>query len=167
MGTTKGNLEFAFAGESQANRKYLFFADKAEQEGHPQVAKLFRAAADAETVHARNHLEVLGGIKSTNDNLVAAMEGENHEFTEMYPGFMAQAGAEGERQARLSFDLANKVEKIHHELYKGALATVEQGVDMEAQPIYVCQRCGNTVEGEPPYRCPICGVPRNRFKLIE
>ena len=95
------------------------------------------------------------------------MEGENHEFTEMYPGFMAQADAEGERQARLSFDLANKVEKIHHELYKGALATVEQGVDMEAQPIYVCQRCGNTVEGEPPYRCPICGVPRSRFKLIE
>ena len=167
MSTTNENLEFAFAGESQANRKYLFFAEKAEEEGYKQVARLFRAAADAETVHARNHLRVMQGIKSTKDNLRAAIGGENHEFTEMYPAFIKQAEAEGETKARDSFDLANKVEQIHHGLYQAALSLLEKGQAMDEKPFYVCQYCGNTVEGEAPERCPVCGAPRRMFKLID
>ena len=167
MSNTTDNLQTAFAGESQANRKYLFFAEKAEQEGHKQIAKLFRAAADAETVHARNHLKVMEGIKSTRENLLAAKGGENYEFTEMYPAFMKQAQAEGEDKARDSFDLANKVEQIHHGLVDTALSKIEKGEAIDEKPIYVCQVCGNTVEGIAPERCPICGAPRRMFKLIE
>jgi len=167
MNNTKGNLEAAFAGESQANRKYLFFAEKAEQEGYKQVAKLFRAAADAETAHARNHLKVMQGIKSTRENLLAAKGGENYEFTEMYPKFIKQAEAEGEDKAKDSFDLANKVEQIHHGLFTAALSKIEKDAAIEEKPIYVCQYCGNTVEGEAPEKCPVCGAPRRMFKLIE
>jgi rubrerythrin len=167
MSTTKENLEFAFAGESQASRKYTYFAEKAEQEGHKRVARLFRAAADAETVHARNHLKVLQGIKSTEENLEAAIGGENHEFTEMYPQFIQKANAEGEKKAADSFDLANKVEKIHHTLYRDALGGLDKGDSGELKPFYVCQYCGNTVEGEAPDRCPVCGMPKKMFKLIE
>lgn len=167
MGTTNQNLEAAFAGESQANRKYLFFAEKAEEEGHKRTARLFRAAADAETVHARNHLRVMQGIKSTRENLLTAIGGENHEFTEMYPGFIKQAEAEGEKQAADSFDLANKVEQIHHSLYEATLRTLDKGESIELRPFYVCQYCGNTVEGEAPDRCPVCGAPKRMFKLIE
>jgi rubrerythrin len=167
MSNTTDNLQTAFAGESQANRKYLFFAEKAEQEGHKQIAKLFRAAADAETAHARNHLKVMQGIKSTRENLLAAKGGENYEFTEMYPAFMKQAQAEGEDKARDSFDLANKVEQIHHGLFDAALSKIEKGEAIDEKPIYVCQVCGNTVEGMAPERCPICGAPRRMFKLIE
>jgi len=167
MSKTKENLEFAFAGESQANRKYLFFADKAEEEGHKQIARLFRAAADAETVHARNHFNVSLGVKSTKDNLLAAIGGENHEFTEMYPGFIKQAESEGEKKARDSFNLANKVEKIHHGLYQTALSMLEKGQAIDEKPFYVCQYCGNTIEGEAPEKCPVCGVPKRMFKLID
>ncbi len=167
MGTTKENLEFAFAGESQASRKYTYFAEKAEQEGHKRVARLFRAAADAETVHARNHLKVMQGIKSTRENLEAAIGGENHEFTEMYPQFIQKANAEGETKAAGSFDLANKVEKIHHTLYSDALGKLDKENNEELKPFYVCQYCGNTVEGEAPDRCPVCGMPKKMFKLIE
>jgi rubrerythrin len=167
MGNTKDNLEAAFAGESQANRKYLFFAEKAEQEGYNQVAKLFRAAADAETVHAKNHLKVMQGIKSTRENLLAAKGGEDYEFTEMYPSFIKQAEAEGNDKAKDSFDLANKVEQIHHGLFDAALSKVEKGETISEKTIYVCQYCGNTVEGEAPEKCPICGAPRKMFKLIE
>jgi rubrerythrin len=167
MGNTKDNLEAAFAGESQANRKYLFFAEKAEQEGHKQIAKLFRAAADAETVHAKNHLKVMQGIKSTKDNLLAAKTGENYEFTEMYPSFIKQAETEGNNKAKDSFDLANKVEQIHHGLFDAALNKVEKGETIGEKSIYVCQYCGNTVEGEAPEKCPVCGMPRKMFKLIE
>ena len=167
MSDTKDNLGAAFAGESQANRKYLFFAEKAEQEGHKQVAKLFRAAADAETAHARNHLKVMQGIKSTRENLLAAKDGENHEFTEMYPAFIKQAEVEGEDKAKDTFDLANKVEQIHHGLFDAALSKVEKGETIAEKPIYVCQYCGNTVEGEAPEKCPVCGAPRKMFKLIE
>ncbi|TEU17908.1 MAG: rubrerythrin family protein [Dehalococcoidia bacterium] len=167
MGNTKDNLDAAFAGESQANRKYLFFAEKAEQEGHKQVAKLFRAAADAETAHARNHLKVMQGIKSTRENLLAAKDGENHEFTEMYPAFIKQAEVEGEDKAKDTFNLANKVEQIHHGLFDAALSKVEKGETIAEKPIYVCQYCGNTVEGEAPEKCPVCGAPRKMFKLIE
>ena len=167
MSTTEQNLEFAFAGESQANRKYLFFADKADEEGYKLIARLFRAAADAETVHARNHLRVMQGIKSTKENLLTAIGGENHEFTEMYPSFIKQAGTEGKDKAVDSFDLANKVEQIHHRLYGDALSRLEKGETMELKPFYVCQYCGNTVEGEAPEKCPVCGVPKRMFKLID
>jgi len=167
MSKTRDNLQTAFAGESQANRKYLFFAEKAEQEGHKQTAKLFRAAADSETVHAKNHLKVMQGIKSTKENLLAAKGGENYEFTEMYPAFIKQAEVEGEDKARDSFGLANKVEQIHHGLFDTALSKIEKGEAIDEKPIYVCQVCGNTVEGIAPERCPICGAPRRMFKLIE
>ena len=167
MVNTKDNLGAAFAGESQANRKYLFFAEKAEQEGHRQVAKLFRATADAETVHAKNHLKVMQGIKSTKENLLAAKGGENHEFTEMYPAFIKQAEIERNDKAKDTFDLANKVEQIHHGLFNTALSKVEKGEAITEKPIYVCQYCGNTVEGEAPEKCSICGAPRKMFKLIE
>ena len=167
MSTTKENLEFAFAGESQANRKYLFFAEKAEQEGHKRIARLFRAAADAETVHARNHLKVMQGIKSTRENLEAAVGGEHHEFKIMYPEFIKKANAEGEKKAADSFDLANKVEKIHYGLYSDALSKLDKAGTVDLKPFYVCQYCGNTVEGEAPGKCPVCGAPKKMFKLIE
>ena len=155
------------SGESQANRKYLFFAEKADQEGHRQTGRLFRAAAEAETVHARNHLKVIQGIKSTRENLLAAISGENYEFTEMYPGFIKQAETEGEEKARDSFDMANKVEQIHHRLFQAALGMLEKGQSMEEKPFYVCQVCGNTVEGEAPEKCPVCGAPKRMFKQVE
>ena len=164
---TKENLQEAFAGESQANRKYLFFAEKADESGSKQIARLFRAAAEAETVHARNHLRVLGEIKTDKENLEEAVGGENYEFTEMYPDFIEQAKKEGNQKAENSFDLANKVEKIHHGLFKSALKDLEAGKASKDAPYYVCQVCGNTVEGEAPERCPICGAPRGRFKKVE
>jgi rubrerythrin len=167
MSQTSDNLEAAFAGESQASRKYLYFAEKADEEGHKQIARLFRSASDAETVHARNHLRVMQGIKSTSDNLKAAIGGEHYEFTKMYPDFMKQADAEGNKKANDTFDLANKVEQIHHHLYQAALTMLEKGQDMAEKPIYVCQYCGNTVEGESPDRCPICGMPKKMFKRID
>ena len=167
MATTNENLEAAFAGESQANRKYLFFARKAEDEGYKQIARLFRAAADAETLHARNHFRVMQGVKSTRENLMAAREGENYEFAEMYPIFIKQAEAEGADKARDSFDLANQVEQIHHRLFETSLGKLEKSEAINEKPIYVCQVCGNTVEGEAPEKCPICGAPREKFKLIE
>ena len=167
MSNTQENLKAAFAGESQANRRYLFFANKAEKEVHPQIARLFRAAAEAETVHARNHLEAMGGIRSTRDNLGVAVEGEHHEFTEMYPSFIEQARAEGNDKAQVSFDYANKVEKIHHGLYQKALKALEAGQKLKDEPYFVCQVCGNTVAGEAPERCPICGAPRKMFKRVE
>jgi len=167
MSDTKSNLQEAFAGESQANRKYLFFSEKADEAENKGVARLFRAAAEAETVHARNHLRVLGEIKSDKENLQAAIGGENYEFTEMYPGFIDQAKKENNKAATGSFDLANKVEQIHHRLFQAALKNLEAGKSFKDAPYYVCQVCGNTVEGEAPERCPVCGAPRSRFKKIE
>ena len=167
MGNTQENLEYAFAGESQANRRYLFFADKAEKEGHPQVARLFRAAAEAETVHARNHLEVMGGIESTRDNLKVAASGENYEFTQMYPGFIEQAKSENNKRAEISFTHANAVEKIHHGLYQQALEALEAGQQLKGEPYFVCQGCGYTVAGEALQKSPICGAPRSMFKGVE
>ena len=167
MSATSENAQSAFAGESQANRRYLFFAEQAEKEGHQQVARLFRAAAEAETVHARNHLNVLKGIKGTKDNLLAAVSGEHYEFTQMYPGFIKQAESEGEARAKGSFDMANKVEQIHHGLFQAALEMLEKGQASPEKPFYVCQVCGNTVEGEAPEKCPVCGAPRRMFKRVD
>ena len=163
---TGDNLKAAFAGESQANRMYLAFAAKADKEGFPQVARLFRAAAAAETVHAHAHLRVMGGIQSTADNLKTAIEGEGHEFNEMYPGFIQEAEAEGNKAALVSFKNANAVEEIHHGLFGDALKALEGGADLPATEIHVCDVCGNTVLGDAPDRCPICNVPREKFTLV-
>jgi rubrerythrin len=165
MPDTTENLKAAFAGESQASRKYAAFARKAEVEGYPQVAKLFRAAAMAETVHAYNHLKALGGIQSTGDNLRAAIAGENYEVAEMYPGFISTAEAEENKKARTSFFWAMEVEKVHAALYQKAL----EGLSSPAEEgeIYVCPVCGYTHEGAPPEKCPVCGTPGKRFELVE
>jgi rubrerythrin len=157
---TEKNLKEAFAGESQANRRYLAFAKKAEEEGFKQVAKLFRAAAEAETVHAHAHFRVLGGIKSTRENIQEAIAGETHEFKKMYPEMLTKAKAEALRAAEISFDYANQVEKIHAALYEKALANLGKN---EIMDYYVCSVCGNTVEGKAPDKCPICGVPGSKF----
>ena len=167
MSNTMENLETAFAGESQANRKYLFFAEKADKEGQPQIARLFRAAAESETVHARNHLKTMGGISSTRDNLQEAAKGERYEFTQMYPDFIEQAKAEKNQGAETTFDWANKVEKIHHGLYQKALENLEVEKETKDEPYFVCQGCGYTVGGEAPERCPICGAPRKMFKRVD
>jgi len=161
------NLDTAFAGESQANRKYLFFAEKADKEGHPQIARLFRAAAESETVHARNHLKTMGGIGSTKDNLQEAAKGELYEFTQMYPGFIEQAKTENNQGAETSFDWANKVEKIHHRLYQKAAEDLGAGKEIKDEPYFICQGCGYTVAGEAPEKCPVCGAPRSMFKQVE
>jgi len=161
---TLENLKAAFAGESQANRKYLAFAAKADQEGYSQVAKLFRAAADAETVHAHAHLKAMGGIKSTRENLEAAVSGETFEYKDMYPDMIIAAGSEGEDEAQMSFMNANAVEKIHAGLYQKYLDNL---ASVPATDIFVCQVCGNTVEGQAPDVCPVCGAPRAKFKKID
>jgi rubrerythrin len=167
MGSTPENLQAAFAGESQANRRYLYFAEQAEKEGHPQIARLFRAVAEAETVHARNHLGVLGGIGPTKDNVETAIKGEHYEFMEMYPGFIEEAKAEGDSGAVAVFDYANKVEKIHHGLYERARSSLEGGQPLEDKAYSVCQVCGYTVAGEISEKCPICGATRDKFKRVE
>jgi rubrerythrin len=160
---TRDNLQEAFAGESQANRKYLAFAKKAQAEGFPQVARLFRAAAEAETVHAHAHLRVLKGVGGTADNLQAAIEGEGFEFQEMYPKFVEEAKTEGDKAALTSFENALAVEGIHHGLYSGALEAVKAGDDLPEAPIYVCGVCGNTFVGNHPDVCPVCSSSKDKF----
>ena len=164
---TQENLEAAFAGESQANRKYLAFAKKAEADGYPQIAKLFRAAAAAETVHAHAHLRVMKGVKGTAANLAAAVEGERYEHQEMYPQFVQEAESEGNRAAVVTFKNAMAVEKIHHRLYEDALKSLTQGKDLPETSVFVCDVCGYTVAGDVPDRCPVCGAPRERFTEVE
>ncbi|KAF0182844.1 MAG: rubrerythrin [Nitrospirae bacterium] len=164
MSKTMNDLAEAFAGESQANRKYLAFAKKAEQDGFPQAAKLFRAAAEAETVHAHAHLREMGGIRTTKENLAEAIGGETHEFESMYPAMIEHAKAEANQGALRSFMYANAVEKIHADLYKKALENLGKN---EAVEYYVCQVCGNTVENEAPDECPICGAKKQAFKKID
>ena len=163
MNKTDKNLMAAFAGESQANRRYLAFARQAEEEGFTQAAKLFRAAAEAETIHALNHLKVTGRVKSTLENLGEALGGETHEFKEMYPEFIAAAKEEKSKQAAWSFDVANKVEQIHAKLYQKAIDAVKEKKEMAKVDYYVCSVCGNTVEGSAPDKCPICGAPKEKF----
>jgi rubrerythrin len=163
MAKTDENLKVAFAGESQANRRYLAFAKKAEQEGFTQVAKLFKAAAEAETVHALNHLRITGQIESTLENLGSAVSGETFEFKEMYPGYIETAKQEENKQAAWSFDVANKVEQIHAQLFSKAINALKNKKLLEQVDYYVCGVCGNTVEGTPPEKCPICGSPEEKF----
>jgi rubrerythrin len=164
---TDDNLMAAFAGESQANRKYLAFAKKAETDGLPQIAKLFRAAAAAETVHALAHFRVAGHTKDTVSNLQAAIEGEHYEFSTMYPEFIAAAITEGKKGAQSSFERANAVEQTHHALYSGALDAAKAGKDLPAADLYVCEVCGHTVVGEAPDVCPVCGARHDKFTKVE
>jgi len=164
---TEKNLQEAFAGESQANRRYLFFADKAEKEGYPQIARLFRAAAEAETVHARNHFNAIDGVGSTKANLLAGATGEHYEFTRMYPPFIEQAEQEDNKRAQVTFEYANEVEQIHHRLFEETLKALEAGQGLKDEPYFVCPVCGYTVAGEAPEKCPVCGTPSNRFKKVE
>jgi rubrerythrin len=164
MAKTLDHLKEAFAGESQANRKYLAFSKKADEEGFPQAARLFRAAAEAETVHALAHLDAMKGVKSTKDNLQAAISGETFEFTQMYPDMIKRAEKEGQEEAKMSFDNANKVEAIHADLYQKVL----DNIDKDMKIVYhVCQICGNTVENDAPDVCPVCGSPKKMFKKID
>jgi rubrerythrin len=163
MTKTDENLKAAFAGESQANRRYLAFARKAEEEGFTQVAKLFKAAAEAETVHALNHLRITNQTKSTLKNLENAVSGETFEFEKMYPGYISTAKQEGNKQAAWSFNIANQVEQIHAELFAKAMDALKNKKPMEKIDYYVCGVCGNTVEGEAPDNCPICGAPKENF----
>ena len=167
MTKTTDHLNEAFAGESQANRRYLAFAKKAEAEGYPQIARLFRAAAEAETVHAHAHLRALKGVGTTLENLRAAIAGEGHEFREMYPGFIADAEVEKATAALISFKHAMAVEKTHHDLYAEALATLESNQDLAAAPLYVCQVCGHTHVGGAPDRCPVCGAAKDKFAEVK
>ena len=167
MTKTDENLKAAFAGESQANRMYLAFAKKAEEEGLTQVAKLFKAAAEAETVHALNHLRVMGQVKTTADNLGTSVSGETYEFKSMYPKMIEEAKAEGNKKAVQSFDYANKVEQIHANLYQKALDALKNNKPVPAADIFVCPVCGNTFEGKAPDICPICFTPKDKFVKIE
>ena len=164
MSTTEQNLQEAFAGESQANRKYLAFADKAEREGYKQAARLFRAAAHAETIHAHAHLRALKGIGDTAANLQAAIAGETHEFKNMYPAMIETAKKEGHKAAERSFTYANEVEKIHAALYQKALDSLESAAETD---MHVCSVCGYTCEGDAPDKCPVCGANRNAFSKID
>lgn len=181
---TEGNLKTAFAGESQANRRYLLFAEKADKDGYPQIARLFRAAAAAETVHAKRHLDAMdvasravaealanegqpNSAQSTRDNLTAAAAGEHYEFTQMYPPFIKDAEKEGNLRAQMSFDRANAVEQIHHKLFESTIKALESKQPLKDEPYFVCQVCGYTVAGEAPETCPICGAPRSRFKQVD
>jgi len=165
MSQTEQNLLEAFAGESQANRKYLAFAKKADQEGYPKIANLFRAAAEAETVHAHAHLRALKGIKSTAENLKEAIAGETHEFKSMYPGMIETAKSEGNKAAERSFNFANEVEKIHARLYQKALDGLDNPEDIECY--YVCGVCGYTCENEPPETCPVCKANIKAFSRVD
>ncbi len=163
MAKTVDNLKNAFAGESQANRRYLAFARKADEEGHLQVAKLFRAAAEAETVHALNHLRSLGEIKTAKENLETAIAGETFEFTKMYPEYIEVAKKEGNDDAAWSFDVANKVEQIHAGFFTKTLEALKNKKELPKTDYYICSECGNTVEGSAPDECPICGAPKSAF----
>lgn len=165
MTKTEDYLNEAFAGESQANRKYTAFAVQAQKEGFSQAAKLFRAAAEAEAVHAANHLRAQKAIKSTKENLREAITGETHEFKEMYPEMIAAAKEEGAKDAERSFTYANAVEEYHARLYHEMLAGLE--TDAGSFPYFVCPVCGMTVEKEAPEKCPVCGVKGSLFKKIE
>jgi rubrerythrin len=161
--STSENLKEAFAGESQANRMYLAFAKQAEKDGYPQVAKLFRAAAEAETVHAHAHFRVMGGINKTEENLKTAIEGEGFEFQQMYPKFLAEAHAEENKAAVVSFKHALAVEEIHHGMYNEALEAIQKEADLPDTKIYVCAVCGNTVKEYAPDKCPICSAAKEKF----
>ena len=163
--TTTENLNTSFTGESQANQKYRAFAKRAELDGFPNVARLFRTAAEAERIHAEGHLRNLDGIGGTQANLQDAIDGETFEFTKMYPPMLELARSDNHR-ARTMFEFAMKAEEIHARLYKKALEAVAQGKDLAGTGFYLCPVCGNIEFGEPPADCPICGTKAERFVTV-
>lgn len=165
MPTTTENLKDAFAGESQANQKYLAFAKSAEKEGFANIAKLFRTTAAAEKIHAEGHLKALDAVGSTIENLKAAIEGETYEYTEMYPPMYEQAAAENHK-AKKMFKWALDVEEVHAQLYKLALEAASRGEDLPVGDIYLCPVCGHIEIGTPPDNCPFCGVPAKSYIQI-
>lgn len=165
MPNTDKHLKEAFAGESQANRKYLAFAEQAEKDGFPNVARLFRTTAEAETIHAHGHLKAMNGIKATADNLKAAIDGETYEYQEMYPPMLSDAEAEG-HAARRMFAWAVEAEEVHANLYKKALEAVEKGQDLGEANIYLCPICGHIEFGNPPEKCPICGAMASKYVQV-
>ncbi len=165
MSATVDNLKVAFAGESQANRKYLAFARQAEKEGYAQIAKLFRAAAEAETIHALGHLANMGGVGSTLENLKSAVAGETYEYTEMYPPMVEQAQRENHK-ARYLLGFANAAEKVHAGLFGQALTALESGADLSTMEVYLCPVCGDVEFGTPPDKCPVCGAPQSKYQLV-
>jgi rubrerythrin len=162
MPSTEKNLSDAFAGESQANQKYRAFAKKAEQEGFVNVARLFRATAEAEHTHAQGHLAALGSVGATADNLKQAIAGETHEFTQMYPPMVAQAEAENHKGKRM-LGYAVDAEATHARLYQAALEAVAKGKDLDVGEFYLCPVCGYIEFGKPPAECPICGAKGAKF----
>lgn len=165
MSKTAENLMEAFAGESQANRKYLAFAHQAEKEGHSQIAKIFRAAAEAETVHAHAHLRAAGAIGDTAANLREAVAGETHEFKDMYPDMITAAKEEGHKAAERSFTFANEVEKVHADLYQWALDNMDK--DLGTDDFQICSVCGYTVAGDAPEKCPVCNAGAKAFFTVK
>jgi rubrerythrin len=163
---TEENAKEAFAGESQANRKYSIFSEKAGAEGFPNVAKIFRAASEAEAIHAKRLLFVLNMVGSTEQNLSGSVEGETHEFTTMYPEFISEAQAENKREAETVFTHAMKAEQVHAGRYAAALEAVRAGNDIEFSSLYLCPVCGNIELDAPPENCPICNVPQRMFREI-
>ena len=164
---TERNLQDAFAGETKAYRRYIMYAAKAENEGQPQVAKLFRAVADAEAVHAENHFNSMDGVGTTKENVMAGAQGEHYEFTRMYPPFIDEAEKEGNTRAQRTFEWANEVEQIHHKHFETVLKALNEGTALKDEPYFVCQVCGNTVPGAAPDKCPVCGAPAKSFKQID
>ena len=164
---TEDNLRDAFGGECEANRRYNIYAEKAEKDGLPQVARLFRAVAMAEEVHLRNHFTVIGGVGTTQDNLLAAKLGEEREYTGMYPIYIDDARVERNDRAEKSFTWANMVEKIHHSYFEKTLEAVKAGETLPETVYYVCQICGNTVTGDAPDKCLVCGAGKTAFTLVE
>jgi rubrerythrin len=164
--STDKNIQEAFRGESRANRLYTIYAERAEEDGYPQVARLFRAVAEAENIHARNHLNALDGVGRTKDNLFAASLGEQEEYKRMYPIYIEVAEEERSDKAKRTFEWANKVEEIHYGYFEKALEAVREGKQPEETTYYVCQVCGNTVTGQPPEQCPICGAAAKAFKEV-
>ncbi|MBF0268730.1 MAG: rubrerythrin family protein [Alphaproteobacteria bacterium] len=164
--STQDNLKEAFAGESQANRKYLAYGEQAARDGLAMVAKLFRAVAAAETIHAHSHLRAMDGVKETVANLEDAIAGEEHEFTHMYPPMLAEAKAEGHKRAERSMTYALEVEKVHFGLFKQALEAAKAGKDLLVSAIRVCPVCGHTVIGEAPDECPVCKIKGEKFAEV-
>jgi rubrerythrin len=165
MPSTEENLQTAFAGESQANRKYLAYATKAEQDGFPNIAALFRTAAEAETIHALAHLRSMGGVRGTVENLRDAVSGETYEHTTMYPPMVEQAEAEGHR-GKAMLSMAMRAEVVHAELYQQALEAAEQGRDLETSEFYYCPVCGHVESGLPTEKCPICGAAPQKYLRV-
>jgi len=161
---TQENLKSAFAGESQAHMRYLIFAQVAEKEKNPNLARLFKAIAFAELVHAKNHYKVLGGIGPSSENIQTAIDGETFEVEEMYPAYRAVAQLQDEKGAQRTTEWTLQAEKIHAAMYQKAKQAADQGKDVELGDVLVCDCCGYTVEGKAPDKCPICRASKDRFK---